>query len=105
MDSEQLKAEHIISLAKQTAEQVASKAVEVAYEVTKKATETAEKVLLFSQSMDYMAKDICEIKLKLDSKFVTKEEFNLVRALVFGLVSLILVAFVAALISLVYIKR
>ena len=57
MNDEELKAEHIITLAKRTAEEVASKAVEVAYDVTRKATETAEKVLLFSQSMDYMAKD------------------------------------------------
>jgi len=90
--------------AAKVAREVAEQAVVTAQKVVERATETAEKVLLFSQTMEYIQKDIAEIKLKLDQKYVSKEEFSTVRNIVYGLVSLILVAFVGAIFTLVFIK-
>lgn len=87
--------------AAEVAKDVAQRAAAVAEEVVKKASETAEKVLLFSQTMSYIQADIKDIKEKLDNKYVTVESFSTVRNIVYGMVSLILVSFAGALITLV----
>jgi ABC-type phosphate transport system permease subunit len=51
-----------------------------------------------------MQKDLEEIKTMLNSKFVTAEAFAPVKALVYGLVGLILTSVVIALIALVVTK-
>ena len=83
------------------AQRVAKEATKVAKEVVSKAEQTAEKVLLFSQTMEYIQKDIAEIKTKLDQKYVTKEEFSTVKAIVYGMVGLILTAVIIAVVSIV----
>ena len=45
--------------------------------------------------------DVTEIKQKLDSNYVTKEEFSPVRQIVYGIVSLILLGVVGAVLALV----
>lgn len=89
-----------ILAAANTAKSVAHEAELVAAKVVQKATETAEKVLLFSQTIEYIQKDIAEIKAKLDNKYVTKEEFTIVKSITYGLVSLILIAVVGGLMTL-----
>jgi hypothetical protein len=51
--------------------------------------------------IDYIRKDTTEIKRKMNEELVTKIEFEPVKKLVFGTVTLILVSFMAALIALV----
>lgn len=55
-------------------------------------------------SIKYIQRDINDIKNKLDDTYVTKDEFNPVRNIVYGMVGLILIAVMAALIALVVIK-
>jgi cell division septum initiation protein DivIVA len=101
-DAAHLEAVQVAADAATTARDVAKRASEVAQQVADKAAETADKVLLFAQDMQYIKTDIKEIKDKLDNKYVTKEEFSIVRSLVFGLVALILTAFVGGLVFLVF---
>jgi thiosulfate reductase cytochrome b subunit len=49
--------------------------------------------------IQYIRKDLREICHKLDSKYVTKAEFNPVRLIAYGLVSVLLVAVISALIG------
>ena len=68
--------------------------------------------------IDYMKKDIGEIKVKLDSHYVTKEEFDTiknnhvtkeqfgpVKNIVYGMVGTVLLAVLGALIALVVIRQ
>jgi len=48
--------------------------------------------------------DVIEIKQRLDSKYVTKEEFDPVKKLVYGIVALILTAVMGALLGMVILK-
>ena len=95
-------AARIAAEAAQIARDVAQKAADTAQKVSEKAAETAEKVLLFAQDMKNIKDDISEIKRKLDNKYVTKEEFVVVRALVYGFASLVLIAFVGGLTYLIF---
>ncbi len=52
-------------------------------------------------ALDFIKKDIDEIKRKLDSNYVTKDQFEPVKKIVYGLVSLILIAVVGAIVALV----
>lgn len=49
----------------------------------------------------YIQRDIAEINIKLDDKYVTKEEFIPVRNVVYGMVAIILVAVIGAIVTLV----
>jgi F0F1-type ATP synthase gamma subunit len=80
------------------AKDVATNAATVAQAVVDKAEKTAEKVLLFAQTMEYIQKDIAEIKEKLDNKYVTKEEFNTVKIIVYGMISIIVIGVLAAIV-------
>lgn len=51
--------------------------------------------------IEYIKQDIHEIKNKLDKNYVTQNEFEPVKRVVYGLVTLILVAVVGALVGLV----
>lgn len=53
------------------------------------------------QKVDDIKDDVTEIKRLLTENYVTKSEFTPVKNLVYGVVSLILVSFVGALITLV----
>jgi hypothetical protein len=57
---------------------------------------TAENLALHIQ---YIRKDLRELCLKLDTKYVTKQEFTPVRLIAYGLVSVLLVAVISALIG------
>ena len=52
-------------------------------------------------AIQYIRRDIAEINQKLDDKYVTKDEFDPVKKLVYGMVAIILVAVIGALLTLV----
>lgn len=102
--------------AAQVAAQVAAEAVTVARDVAMRAAETAtkvaelaaktqESVLLFGQDLAYIKIDIAEIKEKLDSRYVTKEEYKVVKAIVYGMCGSILLAFVGGIVSMLFKTR
>ena len=55
-------------------------------------------------TLEYIKRDIAEIKKKLDSNYVTKVEFEPVKKIVYGLIAIILITVVGAIIGLVVIK-
>lgn len=59
----------------------------------------SSKIPLIFQSIERMDKQITEINVKLDSKFLTKEQFVPIKMIVYGGVSLALTAFGVAIIS------
>jgi len=61
-------------------------------------------VAVVSQTMMDIKADVFEIKVKLDSKYVTKEEFDPVKKLVYGVVGLILTTVFGALLALVLLR-
>jgi len=56
---------------------------------------------VISNDISYIRRDVSEIKQRLEGDYVTKEQFAPIQKLVYGLVSLILVAVVGALMALV----
>lgn len=56
---------------------------------------------VIATDIKYIQKDILEIKGKLDKDFVSQDQFQPVRNLVYGLVGLIMVAVIGALMALV----
>ena len=54
-----------------------------------------------AKDIEYIKADVAEIKTKMEANYVTREEFDPVKKIVYGLVSIILVAVVGALITLV----
>jgi hypothetical protein len=62
------------------------------------------RIPLICQSIVNIEQNLVKIDTKLDSSFVTKNEFLPVKTLVFGFVGLILIAVVTAIVGLVIIK-
>lgn len=58
-------------------------------------------IALVNQKVDFLLKEVEEIKLKLEQQYVSQDQFLPVRNVVYGLVTLILVGVVGALIALV----
>lgn len=52
-------------------------------------------------TLEYIQRDIGEIKSKLDKDFVTKEEFEPIKKLAYGMVAIFLVAVIGAIIGVV----
>jgi len=61
-------------------------------------------VAVMQETMSDIRSDVIEIKVKLDSKYVTKEEFDPIKKLVYGVTGLILTTVIGALLALVIIK-
>lgn len=59
---------------------------------------------VISKDLDYIKTEIDDIKDRVSGNFVTKEAFEPVRKIVYGLVTLILTAVVGALIGLVILR-
>lgn len=51
--------------------------------------------------LEYIKRDVADIKTRLDAQYVTVQEFEPVKKIVYGMVGLILVAVVGAIIALV----
>lgn len=54
-----------------------------------------------AKDISYISSDVKEIKEKMESNYVTKDQFEPVKNIVYGMVSLILLAVVGALVALV----
>lgn len=67
--------------------------------MTKQSEETA--IAIIATTVKNIEKDVDEIKTKLEKNYVTREEFEPVKKIVYGLVALILIAVVGAMIALV----
>lgn len=63
------------------------------------------KIALIAKDINYMKEKLDEVDGKLNSHYVTKEEFEPIKKVVYGLVSIILVAVVGAVVSLVVTSR
>lgn len=59
---------------------------------------------LISNDISYIREDVKEIKQTLHSTYVTKDQFEPVKKIVYGLVTLILVAVVGGLMGVILIK-
>lgn len=71
-----------------------------------KSNNTAQtQIALLQQALSNIDKKIDKIDTRLESQFVTKEEFSPVRNLVYGLVTVILLAVVTALVALVVMPK
>ncbi len=95
----------IIREANLAARKVADAANEAAEKVAK-AAELAAKpngamVAVIANDISYIKSDIGEIKSRLDHNYISREEFDPIKRLVYGLVALILVAVVGSLMTLV----
>jgi hypothetical protein len=58
---------------------------------------------VISNNIEYIKQDICEIRARLEKDYVTRQEFDPIKKIVYGLVTLILTGVVVALIKLVLI--
>lgn len=54
--------------------------------------------------LEFIIKELDEIKLKLEKNYVTAEEFKPVKTIVYGMVSLILMAVLGSIVGLVVLK-
>ena len=61
--------------------------------------ETPERAI--DVKLEYIKKDIAEIKTKLDDHYVTSSEFEPIKKIVYGMVSLVLVTVFGALLALI----
>lgn len=52
--------------------------------------------------LDYIKSDITEIKVRLDKFYVTQDQFTPVRNLVYGMVGIVMLSFLAGLASLLW---
>lgn len=52
--------------------------------------------------LDFIKSDIVEIKVRLDKYYVTQDQFTPVRNLVYGMVGIIMISFIAGIASLIW---
>lgn len=64
----------------------------------------SEGVAVIANDISYIKRDLTDIKAKLEANYVTHEEFEPIKKIVYGLVGLILVAVVTAVLTLVIMK-
>lgn len=110
MDEEQDKitqaariAERKISEATVVAERVITKAADVAAGIVRDARPTGgvENLGIIATDINYIKRDLGEIKGKLERDYVTTESFTPVRNIVYGLVGILGIATVGAILKLV----
>lgn len=68
--------------------------------VTNSNTNT-QNIDVIATKLDYIQSDVAEIKAKLDKDYVTNDEFDPIRRVVYGMVSVVLLAVVGAMVALV----
>jgi hypothetical protein len=62
------------------------------------------KFAIVAKDIEFIKYEVTEIKHKIEGNFVTKEEFEPIKKIVYGIISLILTAVVGGLISLVVLR-
>jgi len=69
---------------------------------SKKLPEDSETtVALIAKDVEYIKKDVGDIKERLEKSYVTREEFDPIKKLVYGIVGLVLTGVVGALLTLI----
>lgn len=56
---------------------------------------------LMAQKIDYIQKDVSEIKINIEKDYVTREEFEPIKRIVYGLITLLLAGVITAMLSIV----
>lgn len=79
----------------------AAAAAVAAVEAAKMAASTGTAVAVLSTNVEFIKQEITTIKTLLENKYVTKEGFEPVRRIVYGLVGAFLLAIVGAIIQIV----
>jgi hypothetical protein len=69
-------------------------------QVTNKNTNT-ENIDVIATKIDYIQRDVADIKAKLEADYVTQDEFEPIKKIVYGMVGVVLLAVIGALIALV----
>ena len=67
-------------------------------------TTNETKFAVIAKDLEYIKGEVADIKSEVSGRFVTKEEFDPVKKIVYGLVTLILTAVVGALVGLVILR-
>ncbi len=94
--------EDSITVAAEKAEQLIERAAAKALLLVKEATSTtAESLVSIAKDIEYLKRDVSEIKTKLENNYVSKDEFTPVRNIVYGLVGILGVATVGAILRLI----
>lgn len=57
------------------------------------------KVALLAQDVEYIKSEVDKISAKLDTSFVTKQEFQPVKQITFGMISIVVVSVFGAIVS------
>lgn len=83
----------------------AATATTLAKTVAETAAGTATSLAVISTDVSYIKLQMTELKVKMDTGYVSKAEFDPVKKVVYGLVALILVGVVGAILGLVIIGR
>ena len=69
---------------------------------SKKLPEDSETtVALIAKDVEYIKKDVGDVKERLEKSYVTREEFDPIKKLVYGIVGLVLTGVVGALLTLI----
>lgn len=61
----------------------------------------AQNIDVIATKIEYIARDVSDIKSKLDEQYVTLDQFEPVKKIVYGMVSVILLAVIGAIVALV----
>lgn len=97
-----LAAERVVQVAASVEREKQQTAATVADQLTLTAAHAAQALSEATKvDLGYIREELKEIKLRLDSKFVTKEIFDPIKQIVYGQVALILIAVVGGLLTLV----
>ena len=67
--------------------------------------EAAREVATMSAKINEIATDVAIIRAELENKYITRFEFDPIKKIVYGVVSMILVAVMSAMIALVIIRQ
>lgn len=68
------------------------------------ATTKSINIDVIANDISYIKRDVTEIKDKIERSYVTREEFEPIKKIVYGLVALILITVVGAVLALVIIR-
>ena len=66
-----------------------------------KANTNVQNIDVIATKIEYIARDISDIRVKLEDNYVTRDEFAPIKQIVYGMVSVILLAVVGAIVALV----
>lgn len=91
----------VVARAADVASEVARRAAATASEVVSLANKTNEGYLLLTKDIAYIKEGMEVINKRLESSYVTQDQFTPVRNIVYGLVALIMTSFIGAVIALV----